>query len=102
VTQVDPALSRLSEAAIAERALLAMLCEAARALEERVVESARELDLATIFGMGFPPFRGGLLARADELGPRERNARLAALHGGVNPRFEPAGRILAGCMFHAG
>jgi 3-hydroxyacyl-CoA dehydrogenase/enoyl-CoA hydratase/3-hydroxybutyryl-CoA epimerase len=102
VTQPDPALAKLSEAALAERALLAMLCEAARALEERIVESARELDLATIFGMGFPPFRGGLLAWADEIGPRELAARLAVLHGGTNPRFEPAGRIRAGLPFHGG
>jgi 3-hydroxyacyl-CoA dehydrogenase/enoyl-CoA hydratase/3-hydroxybutyryl-CoA epimerase len=78
-----------------------MLNEAARALEERVVESARELDLATIFGMGFPPFRGGLLAWADEIGPSEVAVRMNALHAGTNPRFEPAGRILAGCKFHA-
>jgi 3-hydroxyacyl-CoA dehydrogenase/enoyl-CoA hydratase/3-hydroxybutyryl-CoA epimerase len=102
VTQPDPALAKLSEAALAERALLAMLCEAARALEEEVVASARELDLATIFGMGFPPFRGGLLAWADEIGPRELAAKLAALHGGANPRFEPAGRIRAGLPFHGG
>jgi 3-hydroxyacyl-CoA dehydrogenase/enoyl-CoA hydratase/3-hydroxybutyryl-CoA epimerase len=101
VTQADPALARLSQAAIAQRALLAMLNEAARALEERVVESARELDLATIFGMGFPPFRGGLLAWADEIGPSEVAVRMNALHAGTNPRFEPAGRILAGCKFHA-
>ena len=52
--------------------------------------------------MGFPPFRGGLLAWADEIGPRELAAKLAALHGGANPRFEPAGRIRAGLPFHGG
>ena len=42
--------------------------EAARALEEEVVVGPRELDLATVFGMGFAPFRGGLLRYADARG----------------------------------
>ena len=61
--------------------MLAMLAEAARALEEGVVESPRELDLATVFGMGFAPFRGGLLAWADTLGTRAIVERLEALAG---------------------
>lgn len=101
VKQRDPAIVSLSEAGIAERALLAMLNEAARALEDGVVAGARELDLATIFGMGFPPFRGGLLAWADGIGTRALQEKLAALHGGVNPRFEAAGRIRAGLAFHS-
>lgn len=58
----------LSDAEIADRVVLAMLAEAARALDERVVAGPRELDLATVFGMGFPPFRGGLLRWADSEG----------------------------------
>jgi 3-hydroxyacyl-CoA dehydrogenase/enoyl-CoA hydratase/3-hydroxybutyryl-CoA epimerase len=58
----------LTDAEIAERAVLAMLAEAARALEDGVVAGPRELDLATVFGLGFPPFRGGLLAWADAVG----------------------------------
>ncbi len=69
----------MSDEHIVERALFAMLAEAARALEERVVASPRELDLATIFGMGFAPFRGGLLAWADTLGTRAIAARLEAI-----------------------
>lgn len=63
-----PRASFATDEEIAERALLPMLAEAARALDEGVVASPSELDLATIFGMGFAPFRGGLLRWADALG----------------------------------
>src|SRR5690606_10058679 len=44
------------------RAMYNMINEAAMVLlEEKVVESASDLDLAMIMGTGFPPFRGGLL-----------------------------------------
>ncbi len=61
---------------IAERCVLAMLNEAARAIDERVVAGPRELDLATVFGMGFAPFRGGLLRWADTLGAQPLIERL--------------------------
>jgi 3-hydroxyacyl-CoA dehydrogenase/enoyl-CoA hydratase/3-hydroxybutyryl-CoA epimerase len=71
----------LDDEAIVDRAVLAMLNEAARALEEDVVAGAKELDLATVFGMGFPPFHGGLLRWADAVGLHaiaEKLARIAA------------------------
>ncbi len=61
----------LSDQEITDRMMLAMLGEAARCVEEDVVASPSDLDLATIFGMGFPPFRGGLLRWADSLGAKE-------------------------------
>jgi len=81
-----------------DRLILAMLNEAARALAEDVVAGPRELDLATVFGMGFAPFRGGLLRYADTRGLK---ACVSALRGiadspavaqrpGGRARFEPA------------
>src|SRR5690606_13206707 len=88
----------LEDEELAERCILAMLNEAARALEEGVVESAGELDLATVFGMGFAPFRGGLLRYADTVGLPHVVERLrhisqslpVAPRPGGPPRFEPA------------
>ena len=45
-----------------------MLLEATRILEEGIVRDVRDVDLGLIFGIGFPPFRGGLLFWADTLG----------------------------------
>jgi hypothetical protein len=76
-----PRLAELRDDEVLDRALLPMLNEAARALEEEVVAGPRELDLATVFGMGFPPFHGGLLRYADSVGLHaiaEKLSRIAA------------------------
>ncbi len=52
-----------------ERGVFAMINECSLALlEDHIVETAAEVDLAMIMGTGFPPFRGGLLKYADSLG----------------------------------
>lgn len=51
-----------------ERGLGLMVAEAARCLDDAIVASAGELDLAMVMGTGFPPFRGGLLRYADGYG----------------------------------
>ena len=56
---------------ILNRGIFTMINEAALALiEERIVETPEEVDLAMIMGTGFPPFRGGLLRFADSLGSK--------------------------------
>ncbi len=96
----DPALRRLlgltrarrapSPEALSERMVLAMINEAARCLEEKVVTDAGMLDVAMIFGAGFPPFRGGVLRHADTLGLAKVEARLIALRAEKGDRFKPA------------
>jgi 3-hydroxyacyl-CoA dehydrogenase/enoyl-CoA hydratase/3-hydroxybutyryl-CoA epimerase len=76
-----------------ERMVLAMINEAAHCLEEGVVADAGLLDLAMIFGAGFPPYRGGLMRHADTLGVKHVEARLQALAAERGPRFAPAKRI---------
>lgn len=58
-------------------------------LEEKIVGSAGELDLAMIMGTGFPPFRGGLLRYADTRGLRQIVDRLDELAKRIGPRFTP-------------
>jgi 3-hydroxyacyl-CoA dehydrogenase/enoyl-CoA hydratase/3-hydroxybutyryl-CoA epimerase len=72
-----------------ERMLLSMVNEAARCLEEGIVESPAQVDLAMILGTGFPPFRGGLLRHADVLGAGVVVDRLHALARARGPRFAP-------------
>jgi len=59
---------RMSDVEVVERVVLAMVGEGARAFEDGVVASAAEFDLATVFGTGFAPFRGGLLKYVDSVG----------------------------------
>ncbi len=55
----------MDETTIQMRVVLPMINEAANILEENIVDSAATVDLGLIFGIGFPPFRGGLLRYAD-------------------------------------
>ncbi len=75
---------------IADRMVLPMVNEAARCLEEGIVRTAGELDLAMIFGTGFPPFRGGLCRQADQDGLGSIVATLERLAKSVAPRFAPS------------
>ncbi len=79
-----------SEKEIRARLVLSMINEASRILEEGLVGSAGEVDLAMIMGTGFPPFRGGLLRFADEVHPTTLLERLNELTRSVGPRFTPA------------
>ena len=64
-----PACKELANpAAMAKRLLLPMIAEAARMLAEKKAASPWQIDLAMIFGLGFPLWRGGLLWWADRLG----------------------------------
>jgi 3-hydroxyacyl-CoA dehydrogenase/enoyl-CoA hydratase/3-hydroxybutyryl-CoA epimerase len=75
---------------IRERCVMAMLNEAARCLEEGIVRSARDGDVGAVFGIGFPPFRGGPFRYMDTLGAAEVVRRLEELNARYSPRFEPA------------
>jgi 3-hydroxyacyl-CoA dehydrogenase/enoyl-CoA hydratase/3-hydroxybutyryl-CoA epimerase/3-hydroxyacyl-CoA dehydrogenase/enoyl-CoA hydratase/3-hydroxybutyryl-CoA epimerase/enoyl-CoA isomerase len=82
-----------SDRTIADRLLLPMLLEALRVLEEGVVRDGRDIDLAVIHALGFPAFRGGLLAWADTLGAAEIVRRLEPL-ADLGPRMRPTERLL--------
>jgi len=93
---VDPAAYELLDAhpnggprpaEILQRLVLGILNEAARAVGEGVVRSPRDGDIGAIFGFGFPPFRGGPLRHADDLGAARLVADLERLAERLGPRF---------------
>ena len=53
---------------IIDRMMLPLIFEVARCLDEGIVATAEEADMALLYGIGFPPFRGGALKYADEVG----------------------------------
>jgi len=53
---------------IIARLMLPLVNEIARCLEENIVGSAAEADMALIMGIGFPPFRGGACRYVDQMG----------------------------------
>lgn len=89
VKAVDPASYELltphcaaskefSDEEIIARLMMPMINELCRCLEEGVVASSAEADMALIYGLGFPPFRGGLLRWLDELGAEQVTAMAQA------------------------
>jgi len=77
-------------AEILQRLLLGMVNEAARALGEGVVKNPRDGDIGAIFGFGFPPFRGGPLRYADDLGAERLVTDLERLAERYGTRFTPS------------
>ncbi len=56
---------------IVERMMIPLCTETVRCLEDNIVGSAAEADMAMIYGIGFPPFRGGPLRYIDSIGVKE-------------------------------
>jgi len=75
------------------RCLYPMVNEAARALAEGIVASPGEGDLALVMGIGWPPFRGGLLRWADAVGVAEIVERLERWASLVDARFAPSSAL---------
>jgi len=83
-----------TDATIADRLLLPMLLEALRVLDEGIVRDGRDIDLAVIHALGFPAFRGGLLAWGNSLGAAEVVRRLEPL-ADLGVRMHPTPRLRA-------
>lgn len=76
---VDPTTYELIQPVVAERrefdadeiiarCMIPLVNEVARCLEEKIVASPAEADMALIMGIGFPPFRGGACRYVDQMG----------------------------------
>lgn len=72
---------------IQDRLILPMVAEAVMALEEGIVSRVRDLDLGLIYGIGFPPFKGGLLKWVSDVGEREVVDRLNVVHNATKGRL---------------
>lgn len=77
------------EQEIVERAVFLMIKEAALCLEDKIIDRVDHLDAALIFGIGFPPFRGGLMRYAEKLGAKHIVERLDIYAAKYGERFAP-------------
>jgi 3-hydroxyacyl-CoA dehydrogenase len=64
--------------------------EAALMIEEGICDRPQDMDLAMIYGTGFPPYRGGILRYADKWGLKNVYGKLLALEKQYGLRFKPA------------
>jgi 3-hydroxyacyl-CoA dehydrogenase/enoyl-CoA hydratase/3-hydroxybutyryl-CoA epimerase/enoyl-CoA isomerase len=86
----------LDDAAIVDYMMIPMCLEAVRCLEDGIAASATDIDLALIYGLGFPPFRGGALHYMDDLGIDTFVARadeLAAAAGALQAMYQPTEKL---------
>jgi len=67
--------------------------EAALMIEEGICDRPQDMDLALIYGLGFPPYRGGILRHADKWGLKNVYQKLVDLEKQYGPRFQPADLI---------
>lgn len=58
----------ISDEDIVARMMIPMATELTRCLDEGIVETAAEADMALVYGTGFPPFRGGVFRWIDSIG----------------------------------
>ena len=84
----------LASEEIARRCILRMINEAAWCLQDNVIRSVDEGNVASVLGTGFPEFRGGIYAYIEKIGASEivRQLRLHAQRYGK--RFEPCARLV--------
>jgi 3-hydroxyacyl-CoA dehydrogenase/enoyl-CoA hydratase/3-hydroxybutyryl-CoA epimerase/enoyl-CoA isomerase len=75
----------LDDETIVDSMMIPMCLEAVRCLEDGIAASATDVDLALIYGIGFPPFRGGALHYIDDLGIDKFVARADELAAAVGP-----------------
>jgi 3-hydroxyacyl-CoA dehydrogenase / enoyl-CoA hydratase / 3-hydroxybutyryl-CoA epimerase len=76
------------------RHALAMVNEAAHCLQEKIIESPADGDIGAVFGLGFPPFRGGPFRFADAFGLSKLASTLEQYADRFGAQFKPA-RILS-------
>ena len=72
----------LSDKAVLQTLILALINEAANILDEGIARSASDIDLVLVHGYGFPRFRGGPLHYADQLGIHRVREGLKILNKG--------------------
>jgi 3-hydroxyacyl-CoA dehydrogenase / enoyl-CoA hydratase / 3-hydroxybutyryl-CoA epimerase len=81
---------KFSDEEIINRCALSMVNEAAHCLQEGIIANPLDGDVGAIFGIGFPPFRGGPFRYADAVGTDTIVKNLEALAAKYTARFKPA------------
>ncbi|WP_110657939.1 fatty acid oxidation complex subunit alpha FadB [Salinicola halimionae] len=83
----------LSDDEIVARMMVPLCMETVRCLEDGIVGSPAEADMALIYGIGFPPFRGGALRYIDAMGVAEFVALAERLSSELGALYAPTSRL---------
>ncbi len=82
----------LSDEDIINYMMIPLCLETVRCLEDGIVETAAEADMGLIYGIGFPPFRGGALRYIDSIGVAEFVA-MADKYADLGPLYHPTAKL---------
>ncbi|QEM81062.1 fatty acid oxidation complex subunit alpha FadB [Halomonas binhaiensis] len=93
VAQVVSSQREFSDEDIIARMMVPLCMETVRCLEDDIVGSPAEADMALIYGIGFPPFRGGALRYIDATGVAEFVALADSLAEELGPLYAPTERL---------
>jgi 3-hydroxyacyl-CoA dehydrogenase/enoyl-CoA hydratase/carnithine racemase len=81
---------KISRQEIVDLMLANGINEAAYMIQEGICDRPQDMDLAMIYGTGFPPYRGGILSYADTWGISKVYETLLDLEKQYGSRFRPA------------
>ncbi|MEN6317138.1 MAG: 3-hydroxyacyl-CoA dehydrogenase NAD-binding domain-containing protein [Syntrophaceae bacterium] len=81
---------KLTKEEILERIVMYLLNEVGFCMGENIVTNAVDAEMGMVFGIGFPPFRGGPLHAIDEIGVEQVVETLGKLEKKWGPRFKAA------------
>ena len=83
----------ISKQEVIDLMLASGINEAAYMIQEGICDRPQDMDLAMIYGTGFPPYRGGILRYADKWGLKNVYEKLLELEKQYGVRFKPADLI---------
>jgi 3-hydroxyacyl-CoA dehydrogenase/enoyl-CoA hydratase/3-hydroxybutyryl-CoA epimerase/enoyl-CoA isomerase len=84
--------NEFSEEDIIARMMIPLCLETVRCLEDGIVEDPADADMGLIFGIGFPPFRGGALRYIDDMGV-DKFVELADKFADLGPLYHPTEKL---------
>lgn len=83
----------LSDEQIIERMMIPLCLETVRCLEDGIVDTAAEADMGLVYGIGFPPFRGGALNYIDKIG-LDQFCQLCTTYESLGEAYKPTEKML--------
>lgn len=92
IQSVQKAAKEFTDEEILDRLMIPLCIESARCVEDNIVDSVAEADMGLVYGIGFPPFRGGALHYVDKIGLADFCKRADTLSA-LGPLYTPTDKM---------